>query len=148
MANVARQPRWGNLSKPLEEVEQLFDQFFNPQTGGSAFAANPWRAPLSLWEDETHFHVEMEAPGLKKDNFELTVEKNVLHLVAERKKTDETRNYWHDERRYGRVERKVTLPETVNADDIQAELIDGVLHVKLAKKPEVQPKRIVINSGE
>ncbi len=146
MSTTARH-RWANLAKPFEDVEQLFDQFFNPAAGGSSITA-AWRAPVSLWEDDTHFHVEMEAPGLKKDDLQLTVEKNVLHLVAERKKPAEGRNYWHDERRYGRVERKVTLPETTNTDAVEAELVDGVLHVKFAKKPEAQPKRIVISGAE
>jgi HSP20 family protein len=129
----------------LAEVEQLFDQFFGPQNGGAPAA---WRAPLSLWEDETHFHVEMEAAGLKRDNFELTVEKNVLTIAANREKPAEGRNFWHDERRYGRIERKVSLPETTNAEAVEAELADGVLHVKLGKKPEAQPKRITINVAE
>ncbi len=146
MSTVARQPRWDNLAKPFGDVEQFFNHLFAPQAGGSALAP-AWRTPLSLWDDDTHFHVEMEAPGLKKDNFELTVEKNVLHLIAERKKP-EGRNYWHDERRYGRVERKITLPETVDSETVEAELVDGVLHVKLAKKPESQPKRIVISGAE
>jgi HSP20 family protein len=145
MTTTSRQPRWGNFGKQFNEVEQLFDHFFGPQ-GAAATAA--WRAPLSLWEDETHFHVEMEAPGVKKEDFELTVEKNVLHLIAERRKPAEGRNYWHDERRYGRIERKVTLPDTVDSDAVQAHFAEGVLHVTLGKKPEAQPKRIVVSAAE
>jgi HSP20 family protein len=145
MPTVTRAPRWTQFPKPLAEVEQLFDQFFGPQNGGSPAA---WRAPLSLWEDESSFHVELEAPGLKKDNFEITVEKNVLTIAANREKPAEGRNYWHDERRYGRIERKVSLPETTNAEAVEADLAEGVLHVKLGKKPEAQPKRINITAAE
>lgn len=147
MATGTRNPRWGNFAKPLEEVEQFFDQLFGPHGGGSPLA-QPWRAPLSLWEDDTHFHVEMEAAGLKKEHLELTVEKNVLHIVADRKKPEEPRNYWHDERRYGRIERKVTLPEATDPEAVQADLADGVLHIRLAKRPEAQPRRIPITVGE
>jgi HSP20 family protein len=145
MATVARGPRWTQFPKPLAEVEQLFDQFFGPQNGGAPAA---WRAPLSLWEDETHFHIEMEAPGLKRDDLELSVEKNILTIGANREKPAEGRNFWHDERRYGRIERKVSLPETTDVEAVEADLADGVLHVKLGKKPEAQPRKITINAAE
>ena len=48
----------------------------------------------------------------------------------------------------GRIERKVSLPETTDPEQVEADLAEGVLHVKLAKKPEAQPKRIVINVAE
>jgi HSP20 family protein len=50
-----------------------------------------------------------------------------------------------DERRYGKVTRTVTLPESIDPESIAGKLTDGVLHVTVAKRPEAQPKRIEIS---
>jgi HSP20 family protein len=77
---------------------------------------------------------------------ELTLEKNVLKIGAVRKAPEGDRTYWHNERGYGRVERTVNLPETVDGESIDAQLKDGILTVKLQKRPESLPKRIEIKS--
>lgn len=124
------------------EVDSLLDQFF-----GNSRAAQAWYAPASLWEGDEHFHIELEMPGVKHEDIDLTFEKGVLRITAERKPAEEKRKYWHQERRFGRVERYVTLPESVDPESIEAELRDGVLHVTLAKKPESQPKKINVKIG-
>jgi HSP20 family protein len=134
------------LPKSFESVQRdmdtLFDQFF-----GNGRTAQAWYAPASLWEDEERFHIELEVPGVEHDGVDLTFEKGVLKITAERKPSDEKRKYWHQERRYGRVERFVSLPESVDPESIEAELRSGVLHVTLAKKPESQPKKINVKAG-
>jgi HSP20 family protein len=131
----SRMPK--SFESAQRELDTWFDQFF-----GNARPAQAWYAPASLWEGEEHFHIELEVPGVKHDDIELTFEKGVLRIAAERKPAEEKRKYWHQERRYGRVERYVSLPESVDPDSIEAELREGVLHVTLAKKPEAQPKKI------
>lgn len=124
------------------EMDTLFDQFF-----GGRSTTQAWYAPASLWEDEERFHIELEVPGVEHENVDLTFEKGVLRITAERKPAEEKRKYWHQERRFGRLERFVTLPETVDPESIEAELKSGVLHVTLAKKPESQPKKINVKVG-
>ena len=65
-------------------------------------------------------------------------------MSAERKAPEGERNYLHHERAYGKIERVITLPETVDSEKIDAELKDGVLRLQLAKKPELQPKKIQV----
>ncbi|MEQ8790302.1 MAG: Hsp20/alpha crystallin family protein [Pirellulaceae bacterium] len=124
------------------EMDTLLDQFF-----GNGRAAQAWYAPASLWEGEEHFHIEVDMPGVSHDDVELTFEKGVLRIAAERKPADEKRKYWHQERRYGRIERLVQLPDTVDPESIDAELRHGVLFVTLSKKPEAQPKKITVKVG-
>ena len=83
-----------------------------------------------------------------QENVDLTFEKGVLRISAERIPDDEKRKYWHQERRFGRLERYVTLPESVDPESIEAELRSGVLHVALAKMPESQPKKSASKSAE
>jgi len=107
------------------------------------------RAPLSVWEEDDAFHVELDVPGVAKDDIELTFEKETLHIVAERQGPADEKQMAlkgrHDERVYGKVSRSLGLSESVDPDSIAAELNNGVLHVTVAKVPEIQPKRIVIN---
>lgn len=140
MVNMLSNQRFPkSLESVQREMDTLLDQFF-----GNGRSNQAWYAPASLWEGEEHFHIEMEVPGVSQDDIELTFEKGVLRIAAERKPADEKRKYWHQERRYGRVERLVTLPESVDPESIEAELSDGVLQVTLAKKPEAQPKKITV----
>jgi HSP20 family protein len=122
------------------DVNQLFDAFFQNANG----AGRTWFAAAALWEANDSFYVEVEMPGVQREDIEITLEKNVLNLAAERKSPEGERTYWHNERGYGRVERSITLPESVDPDSIEAELRDGVLHLKLSKRPETMPKRIEI----
>ncbi len=143
---LRNQPRWSVLfPKPIasmeREMDQLVNYFFTPDGArGSATV----QAPANLWEEEGNWHVEVELPGIKQEDIDVTLEKNTLRIAAERKAPEGERKFWHQERSLGRVERVFTLPQTVDQEGIDAELRDGVLYLRLAKKPEAQPKRIGI----
>ena len=103
------------------------------------------RSPLSVWEADEAYHVELDVPGVSKDDLEITFEKGTLQITAERRAPEEERKGLHEERVYGKVSRSLDLAESVDPDSITAELTNGVLHITVAKVPEVQPKRISIN---
>jgi HSP20 family protein len=128
------------------DMSELFDAFFNGGKQAEAPLAQQWYAPAALWEAEDAYYVEVDLPGVKREDVELTLDKNVLRIAAERKTPAEERKYWHSERGYGRVERTISLPEKVDHDAIEAELSDGVLVVKLVKRPELLPKKIEIKA--
>lgn len=110
-------------------------------------AADAWQAPLSVWEDEQHLFVEVELPGVNKEDLDVTLEQGQLRIVAQRQAPDSQRSYLHNERSFDRVQRVVTLPETVQVDEVDAQLEQGVLCLSLKKKPEVLPKRIEVKTG-
>ena len=130
------------------EVDSLFDRFFGEFAGSAnGGMTRGWNAPVAIWDDETHVYVEVEVPGVCRDDLEVVVHDGQLWIQGERKSIDEDRNYWHNERTFGRFERLIALPNVVDADSIEAEMHDGVLSVKLTKKPEAQPKKIAIRAG-
>ena len=122
------------------DFDSLVDQFFG--AGGRGIQA--FYVPASVWEDKNAYHVEMDVPGVTRDNVELTFEKGTLRITTERPAPEESRAGLVDERRYGKVTRTVALPESIDPESINAELTNGVLHVTVAKKPEAQPKRIEV----
>ncbi len=142
-------PRWGTMFPKsfdaARDINQLFDAIFTSPPN-SARAERTWFAAAALSEAGDSFFVDADMPGVKREDVEVTLEKNVLRIAAERKAPGEERTYWHNERGFGRIERTVALPETVDPDSIEAELRDGVLHIKLQKRVEALPKKIEIKS--
>jgi HSP20 family protein len=137
MSNTLQRNRLGQLFPAnLPEFDNLFNHFFRSEEVAM------WRAPASIWEAENTFHIELDAPGVAKEDVELTFDKGALQITLERKVPEGDRTNWHNERGFGRVTRSVSLPDTVDPETISAELTNGVLHVSITKRPEAQPKRI------
>lgn len=97
--------------------------------------------------DDAYF-VDVDLPGITKEDIAIDIDDNVLTVSGERKtKTEEKEdNYYKIESSYGTFSRSFTLPEDVNADKIEAASNDGVLEIKIPKMPAVEkaPKKIEI----
>jgi HSP20 family protein len=147
MVNTLK-PRWSLPHAVQREMDQMFDHFFSGVAGnGNGETGSRVFAPASLWEEEGRWCVEVDLPGIKQEDIDVTLEKNALKLTAERRTPEEDRKFWHQERAYGKIERLITLPETVDPEGIEAELTDGVLRLYLAKRPELQPKKIQVKAS-
>ena len=141
----------GNSNKVFKPVyNDVFESFFNPDSYLSK--SNLDRIPaVNISENETEFHIELAAPGLKKEDFKISLEQDSLSISAEKKeessKSDETKKYNRKEYSYSSFLRTFTLPESADQENIVAEYTDGVLCVKVAKKEEakVQSREIVIS---
>jgi HSP20 family protein len=100
--------------------------------------------PMDLREENGKIVVDMEAPGFKKDEIDVSVENGVLTVSAERKE-EEPRGTSHlRERRYTRVERSVALPAAVDEEKVDATLRDGVLHLEMPQTEQQRRRRIAV----
>ena len=143
MSNCTHKNRLPSLvSGSWSDFDSLLNQVLAPTV---ARTVRGIRAPLSVWEADDAYHVELDVPGVSKDEIELTFDKGTLQIVADRKEPTDKRKGLHEERVYGKVTRSLNLSEAVDPDSIAAELTNGVLHVTVAKIPEVLPKRIDIS---
>ncbi len=124
------------------EFDTLLGQVFGPNT--AVRSARGPAARAGVWEDGSRYYVELDVPGVAREDIGLTFEKGVLQIDIERKQAEEEQKGLHDERYYGKTTRKLGLPETIDPESISAELANGVLTVSIAKVPEAQPKRIDI----
>jgi len=136
MSHTMQKNRLGQHRQGVSEFDTLFNHFFR---GDEAVT---WRAPSSIWEADNTLHIEVEAPGVAKEDVDLTFDKGTLQIALERKAPEGERTNWHNERGFGKVTRSVSLPETVDPNTIEANLTNGVLHVTIQKRPEAQPKKI------
>lgn len=110
--------------------------------GGGAWASYP----IDIREDSEHVYVDAELPGFSKDQVDVTLENGVLSIRAQRDQqpTQEGQVQHVQERRFTRVQRSFTVPKTVDENQVDAKLEDGVLHLTLNKREEVKPRRITV----
>ncbi|MCS7471060.1 Hsp20/alpha crystallin family protein [Stieleria sp. ICT_E10.1] len=134
----------GVLGVASREMDDLFDRLF---TSGGNGRTKPWWPSMSVWEQDDHYHLEMDLPGLANDDIDVTFEEGRLKIAANRSRVEsEDRTYLHDERNWGEFSRLISIPDSVDPESIEANYENGVLHLLLKKRPEVMPKKITINA--
>lgn len=140
---------------PFRELRNLQDEMTRLFTGGRAIglgqeemARGGWVPSVDIFEDKERLTLEAELPGMKREDFEISVENNVLTLSGERKfeKRTEGDNYHRVERSYGSFTRSFTLPQTVTADGATADFENGILRVSLPKREETKARKIEIST--
>jgi HSP20 family protein len=124
----------------------VFDSILNDSFLGDKLAT---RVPaVNIAENENGFQIELAAPGLKKEDFKINLEKNVLSVSAEKKveSAEEGKKYSKKEYSYNSFVRSFTLPETVDHANIEAAYTDGILTLTVAKKEEakIQSREIAV----
>ena len=97
-------------------------------------------------KEDSSFHLEVDLPGVQKEDIEIKVEENVLVVTALRKfKNELTRDdYYVCESSFGKFERRYILPESVDTEKVDAKLEDGRLIIELQKTKKAKPKSISI----
>jgi HSP20 family protein len=117
--------------------ESVFnDTFFNDRMVTRVPAVN-------ISETEENYHVELAVPGLKKEDFKLNLEQNVLTVSVElnNEHQDNQRNYSKREFSYSSFVRSFTLPESADDSNINASYADGILSIDIAKREEAKAVR-------
>lgn len=124
----------------------VMDQFFKDILGGTQY--NQLNVPpVNIKETETAFSLELVAPGLKKESFNIEIEKDLLTISSENKteKTEqEEGKFTRREFRTASFKRSFKLPENVKAEEINAAYQDGILHITLPKTEVVEPAKRMI----
>jgi HSP20 family protein len=146
--SIVRYDPFRDLRTLQEEVNRLFStnlsRAFDDDQG---IGRGAWAPSVDIYENKDQIVLEAELPGMKQDDFDLSIENNVITLRGERKfeKTEETDNYHRVERSYGAFTRSFTLPQSVSAEGATAEYNNGVLRVTLPKREETKARRIQVS---
>ena len=130
-ANNALMPGFNDV------FESIFnDTFFNDRMVTRVPAVN-------ISESENNYHVELAAPGLKKEDFKLNLERNQLTISVEQSADhqDNQKNYSKREYSYSSFVRSFTLPESADDSQINATYTDGILRIDIAKREEAKMVR-------
>ncbi|WP_099365334.1 Hsp20/alpha crystallin family protein [Sphingobacterium sp. 1.A.4] len=125
-------------------VNNVFDNLFNDSFISDRLVT---RVPaVNITESPEAFQIELAAPGLKKEDFKINVDKNIISISVEKKeeKVEDGKTYSKKEFNYTSFSRSFTLPEVVDYANIDASYEDGVLAIKIGKKEEaIVAKRLI-----
>ncbi|GHN00816.1 heat-shock protein [Cytophagales bacterium WSM2-2] len=131
-------------------LPSLLEDFFNRDWVDSTLANRSYSATLpavNVIETNDDFIIDVAAPGMKRDEFKVELDNNVLTISSQREEKqqqqDEARNYTRMEFNYQSFQRSFTLPENkVEGEKISARYVDGILHITVPKKDDAKVKPI------
>lgn len=116
----------------------VFDSIFNDGFFADRMVTRVPAANIS--ESASHFHVELAAPGLKKEDFKIKLDRDVLSISVEQRteNSKQERNYAKREFSYSSFVRSFTLPDSADENAIEAKYHDGVLAIDIPKREEAK----------
>jgi HSP20 family protein len=136
--------KWNsNGNSNLPAFSNLLESFFGRDLSGFVGRDFASSVPaVNVVESADAFKVEVAAPGLKKENFQVNLHNNVLTIASKTEHTTEENKgkYARKEFGYTSFQRSFTVPNTVDADKIEANYTDGILNVRLPKREESKEK--------
>jgi HSP20 family protein len=125
---------------PFRELDRLAEQVFGTPT-------RPAAMPLDAYRRDDTFVIHFDLPGVAPDAIELTVEKNVLTVHAERSRHEEAVEMIVGERPQGTFSRQLFLGDTLDTERLTADYTNGVLTVSLPIAEKAKPRRVAINGS-
>lgn len=119
---------WPNVYEPFRQMSEKVADWFAPRSEASAL--------------DDYYEINVELPGVKIEDVEVTMEDNNLSVRGEKRSVTEesSQSYYFSEREYGAFQRNFRLPPDANGDKIDANFNDGVLCLKIAKHKPTKPK--------
>ena len=129
---------------PFRDLDRLTDQLWGQSQGRQLGLG----MPMDAYRHGDQFVVHLDLPGVDADSIELTVEKNVLTVRAERRVERSEGDEWLvAERPQGSFSRQLFLGETLDTDHIEASYDQGVLTLVVPVAEAAKPRRVQISSG-
>ena len=144
MTDLTRWDPFQEMTTLRDAVNQLFAESFVRPRGWAGVA----QMPLDLYETDHEYVARLAVPGLKPDNFEITMQQNVLTIRAHTEpERQEGVRYHVQEQRFGDFTRTIAFPTPVDAEHIQATLANGILTIRVPKAEAAKPKRITVKAS-
>lgn len=145
---ISRYEPWNVVSQLQSEINRVFG---NLNDEGSNSATAEWSPAVDILEYNDRFQLMLDLPGVDPKDVEITLDNGVLSVSGTRNeekaissKSAEQAQQQRIERRLGRFYRRFILPDTVDADHVNAAGRNGVLEITIPKQPKAQPRRITV----
>jgi len=142
--------RWspfGHMMSVRDEMNHLFHGGFGQVRGnGDTGMTGTWEPPVNIYETDDALVLQVELPGVSKDEVSVELHEHTLTLSGERTREPAVKggHYQREEGRYGAFQRAFRLPTLVDQAQVQATYKDGVLALRLPKRATATPKGIPI----
>lgn len=142
--SISRWDPWNEMMNLREAMDQVVREGFTRPRSGADLGIT-----LDVMEQDDSFMVDAVLPGVKPDEVNLQIKDDVLMISGDIKDEHEEKkgNWLRRERRFGHYQRTITLPASIDADQVRATFQDGVLHITLPKSRESRARAIPINTG-
>jgi HSP20 family protein len=124
-----------------ERMSRMLDQTFG---GFPEFGREGWSPLIDVEETDDAFLIEADLPGVKREDVDVEVVGNELRINGEVQEREQSGVLRQQARMRGRFEYRSTLPQYVDAEQIEATLKDGVLSLRVPKSERSQPRRVEI----
>jgi HSP20 family protein len=132
--------RFDPFGDPFRQMDRLTNQLLSG-------TRTPMAMPMDVWQTDDGFHVCLDLPGVDPDSVDITTERNVLTIRAERRPEYlQGQNVLIAERPQGSFTRQLQLGDTVDSENIQASYADGVLHLTIPMTQAAQPRRVQVRT--
>lgn len=140
------------------QTPNVWDEIFNIRNdfdrllGRAETQVSAWSPVVDVRETQDQLMLQAELPGMTADDVDVSVENGVLTISGEKRQEiregEDGSNYHLVERRYGRFERRFTLPRSVDAEKVAADYENGILTITLPKVEKAKPRRIQIKASK
>ncbi len=146
MTLVRWQPERDLLWNVQRDISRVFDEMWNRPVSGRR-NEGAWYPEVDIEEQSDAFVVNMDVPGMDREELKVTMENNTLVIRGERKqeRTEEKQSVHIAERQYGTFQRAFSLPQSVDSSKIRASYKEGVLEITLPKAEEARLREISID---
>jgi len=130
---VRRYEPFNDIRKSFDLVNQIINSVERRTESSGALV--DFIPKVNTREGENAYHIEVELPGIKKEDVDVKVDGNILTISGERKLKNEVKeeDYYKVESRYGEFSRSFTLPEKVDVEHIHAESDNGIVEIVIPK---------------
>ena len=141
---VVRYEPWALVNRLQKDIDRLFSA---PQT--TATDTGAWLPPVDIHEEENQFVLNVDLPGVDPKTVEITSDKGVLSIRGRREdaRRESREGYRRVERINGEFQRRFSLPETADVQNIKAKSVNGVLEIAIPKLAQAQPVRIAVEAA-
>lgn len=133
------------LTNLRDEINRLFENPSGTLARYSEFL-NVWSPAVDLYEDNDHLTVQVELPGMKKEDIDVSLHNGALNISGERKAGERAGEVTRTERYFGRFQRSIDLPKKVDGAKVQASYQDGILTIRLPKAEDAKPRQITVEA--
>ncbi|HVF41141.1 MAG TPA: Hsp20/alpha crystallin family protein [Gemmatimonadaceae bacterium] len=139
------------MTAPAFGLRQEIDRLFEDTFGSSGNGQSTWMPAVDIRETQQEVRLEVEVPGMRPEEVEVTAENGVLTIRGEkrneRKEGEESSRYHLVERSYGSFMRSFQLPLGIDEEKIEAAYDNGILSIHIPKAALPQPRKIEIGKG-
>jgi HSP20 family protein len=145
--SVIRWDPFRNIVALQDRINRLFEDAFPRTAEEEDLASCTWRPPVDIFEEDNGFVVQVDLPGVNKEDVTVEIKNNLLLIQGRRQVESEVDDdrYYRRERTCGTFQRSFSLRTAVAPDSIKASFKNGVLTIRMPHPEEQKPKKISVS---